>query len=384
MKLRRTSVEATASGFKAALLVYAIFSIIRTSFVPGPESTLATLLYISAHFSFYIARRPRWKAIYSTGALLVAGASACLLHPFYLLLVPAHIYEIGSLYRLNKGLLLLSMLLPIVFLEPPAQFLFGLVAALTFIFYKSLYRYAGLVEKLRNEIDRQRTEIDRLTLRLNENREWRRQAEYTHKLEERNRLSQEMHDQIGHSMTGALFQMEAAKRFLYSEPERAEELLQNAIHISKDGIERTRSVLQNIKPLTEQLGFNRMKLFIDEFAVRHGIRAVLTGKGNMDAITAMQWRIIHENVQEALTNSLKYAEATAVSVEIEVLHALVKAVVADNGKGASKVVKGLGILGMEERAAEANGTIIVDGSRGFSVTTLLPISDSSETTVRRG
>jgi signal transduction histidine kinase len=47
--------------------------------------------------------------------------------------------------------------------------------------------------------------------------------------------------------------------------------------------------------------------------------------------------------------------------------------VADNGKGAGKVKKGLGILGMEERAASAGGTVIVDGSRGFSVITLLPI-----------
>jgi len=30
---------------------------------------------------------------------------------------------------------------------------------------------------------------------------------------------------------------------------------------------------------------------------------------------------------------------------------------------------------MEERAAQANGTVIVDGSRGFSVTTLLPFGD---------
>ena len=58
------------------------------------------------------------------------------------------------------------------------------------------------------------------TLRsLNENKEYIRQSEYTFKLEERNRLSQEIHDKIGHSMTGALIQMEAAKRLNCSETE---------------------------------------------------------------------------------------------------------------------------------------------------------------------
>jgi signal transduction histidine kinase len=93
----------------------------------------------------------------------------------------------------------------------------------------------------------------------------------------------------------------------------------------------------------------------------------------MDMITPIQWKIITENVTEALTNALKYSRATEISIEIHVLNRMVKAEVKDNGKGAQKVVKGLGIMGMEERTASVNGTVIVDGTNGFSVMTLLPI-----------
>ena len=79
---------------------------------------------------------------------------------------------------------------------------------------------------------------------LRENKEFIRQSEYTYKLEERNRLSQEIHDKIGHSMTGALIQLEAAKRVLDIDKEKASELLQNAINISKDGIENIRLTLK--------------------------------------------------------------------------------------------------------------------------------------------
>lgn len=94
----------------------------------------------------------------------------------------------------------------------------------------------------------------------------------------------------------------------------------------------------------------------------------------MDVITPLQWKIIQDNTQEALTNTMKYANATAVSLHIEVLGTMIKAKVSDNGKGMQKVIKGLGIIGMEERAAVVNGTVIVDGSAGFSVTTLIPYS----------
>jgi signal transduction histidine kinase len=55
------------------------------------------------------------------------------------------------------------------------------------------------------------------------------------------------------------------------------------------------------------------------------------------------------------------------------MRAMIRSVVADDGQGAPRIVKGLGLAGMEERAAAAGGTVIVDGSRGFSVTTLLPL-----------
>ena len=70
-------------------------------------------------------------------------------------------------------------------------------------------RYISRVVKLESQNDKMRKDMQRLTKSLHENKEYIRQSEYTFKLEERNRLSQEIHDKIGHSMTGALIQMEA-------------------------------------------------------------------------------------------------------------------------------------------------------------------------------
>ncbi len=65
--------------------------------------------------------------------------------------------------------------------------------------------------------------------------------------------------------------MEAAKRMLGSHPDKAAELLQNAITISKEGIEDIRITLKNMKPPAEQMGIHRLRTFIDEFSAKNGM-----------------------------------------------------------------------------------------------------------------
>ena len=46
----------------------------------------------------------------------------------------------------------------------------------------------------------------------------------------------------------------------------------------------------------------------------------------------------------------------------------------DNGIGSQKIIKGMGLSNLEERVAESKGTVILDGSNGFSVIILIPIN----------
>ena len=139
-------------------------------------------------------------------------------------------------------------------------------------------------------------------------------------------------------MTGALIQMEAAKRMLGSHPDKAAELLQNAITISKEGIEDIRITLKNMKPPAEQMGIHRLRTFIDEFS-KNGMPVPFTHQGDLDRLTQMHWRVIQENVTEALTNAMKYADATLIFIDIHVLNKAVKAEVKDNGNGAARFKK---------------------------------------------
>lgn len=377
MTKRETPLELWRMGFKAIFLSYVVIQSYLSGAVISPWYMLSILLYLCLNIAIHIAKKVSITSILLLLSILIITASSLYTQPLFILLLPQNIYELFTIYlrKRKRGIILLLMLAPLLVLSQGPQAIlvtYGFLAMLSFLYYLLLNTYIHRITGLKEDIENRHEHIQQLTKSLNENKEYIRQSEYTFKLEERNRLSQEIHDKIGHSMTGALIQMEASKRLLTLDPDKSAELLQNAIHISKDGIESIRLVLKNMKPPIEQLGINRMKLFVDEFSAKRSVRTSLTHEGNVDIISPIQWKVIQENTQEALTNAMKHSNATYISIHIEVLRTLIKAEVSDNGKGEQKVIKGLGLIGLEERAASVNGTIIVDGSKGFKVTTLIP------------
>lgn len=319
---------------KLIIFMYIVFSYIHSNVTNLPWVIFALLLYLCVNVTISILKKNVYKRILIGISIVITILFTGQIHPLLILFLPVNLYEIISYYVDEKWLLFFIMTLPIMFIDESVQMTYGLITTFSFLVFMMSKLYTERLLKFEMQNDQMRKDIQRLTKSLNENKEYIRQSEYTFKLEERNRLSQEIHDKIGHSMTGALIQMEAAKRLMEIDKKKATELLQNAIHISKDGIESIRLTLKNMKPPTEQIGIHRMKLFIDEFASKHDIKIPFVYKGNLDAISPIQWKVIGENVTETLTNAMKYADATVIAIDIHVLNKMVKVQVKDNGKGA--------------------------------------------------
>jgi signal transduction histidine kinase len=358
---------------KLILLIYIAINCVRTDITNIPWVVLAMLLFFIINITKHIIKKNIFIVFLLLLSMAISTVSYFYVNPLFCLLFPIAIVEMASNFIEKKIAIFILSLIPILYLNELIQPIYGLVAIFSFMIFSITASTADKLLRNEQQIDTMRKSLQKLAKNINENTEYIRQSEYTFKLEERNRISQEIHDKIGHSLTGALFQMEAAKRLLETDTLKATELLQNAINISKDGIENIRLTLKNMKPPTEQVGIHRMKLLIDEFNSKQQIKSVLTYAGNLDIISPIQWKIIHENVTEALTNTMKYSHATLVSVDMTVLNKMIRVEVKDNGAGTDMIKKGLGIIGMEERTASVNGKIIVDSTHGFSVTTLLPI-----------
>jgi signal transduction histidine kinase len=358
---------------KFILLIYIGINSVRADLSHFSWVVLAILGYFCINITSHILKKNTFILILLLLSIMVSTLGNLYLYPLFALLLPISIIEFAGKFIKTKMALLFLVFIPIFYLEWSIQTLYGLVAFFSFMIFSITTMSSEKLIRTERQIDEMRKSLHKLTKSLNENTEYIRQSEYTFKLEERNRISQEIHDKIGHSLTGALFQMEAAKRLIDNDKQKAAELIQNAINISKDGIESIRMTLKNMKPPTEQVGFHQLKLIIDQFNAKQQSKAILTTEGNLEIISPIQWKIIHENVTESLTNSMKYSHATQVSIDIKMLNKIIRIEVKDNGLGTEKIKKGLGIIGMEERTASVNGKIIVDSTHGFSVTTLLPI-----------
>ncbi|MEK4062532.1 MULTISPECIES: sensor histidine kinase [Paenibacillus] len=367
------------AGNKILLLLLVIFTAYFTVVEPDRWLVLLVLIYIAMNLLISIVHTALFRQALLLLLMVYLIGCAIYTHPSFWMLFPLIVYEFAefrsarSRWGLSAGLLL--VLLPMLYLPPSMLVLYSGLAVLSFLSYTVLRQAVAKVCTQSRELEQLRTDLEQKAKHLLESHDLIKTSEYTVKLEERNRLTQEIHDGIGHSMTGALIQMEAAKRLLSTDPVTAGGLLQNAINISKQGIEEIRLTLHNNKPATEQLGLHRLNKAVESFGAQAGLMTSVVHAGDMEVITPLQWGIIHKNVSEALTNTAKYAVASAVHVEIRVLKQYIKAVVSDNGRGAARIIKGIGLSGMEERTAAVSGTVIADGKRGFTVTTLIPYGD---------
>ncbi|MFD1135555.1 sensor histidine kinase [Paenibacillus urinalis] len=364
-------------GCRLILLVYISGTVLSADQDQG-WFIFSVLIYISLNCMMLILRNNQFTLLLHVLSIVWIVGCAVYIHASFLLLLAISLYEISISLQKRSVYPVLFFLVTMGLVPSSILSSYFVTAALIFLAYSTVRHYKTVVDNQFEKYESIQADMGRLRRSLQESQEFLKQSEYTIKLEERNRLSQRIHDEVGHSMAGALIQMEAAKTMLVSHPVKAAELLDNAIGISKEGLEQIRVTLKDMKPRPEEMGINRLRLFIDEVSAKHAIHTSFVHSGDLEHITPLHFRIIQQNMMEAITNTIKYANADQIHVEIQVLNQLIRAVVSDNGIGASRIVKGLGISGMEERTAALGGTVVVDGTDGFRVITLLPHGQASE------
>ncbi|MEF2964730.1 histidine kinase [Paenibacillus sp. M1] len=365
--------ELWSVGNKLVVLFFVVAYAYFIAAAPSPWLVLFFLIYIGLNLLTHLFKNIAFKCFSMVAANLYLLLCTLYVQPDFILLMPLGLHELVASYSRRRLPMYIALFAPTLIIgDRSLLFLYVFIALLTLFNGGLANRNTGKIQRQEAQLDKMRADGEKLRKKLHDNEELIRVSEYMHKLEERSRLSQELHDGVGHSMTGALIQMEAAKVMLHTDPAAAENLLQNAIGISKEAIEQIRLTLKNMKPPVQQLGIHRLRAAVEAFGGKFGLMTTVVHEGEIERITPLQWKIIQDNVTEALTNTGKYASATAVHVEVKVLGKLIKAVVTDNGRGEAKIVKGLGLIGMEERTAAVGGTVIADGTRGFSVTTLMP------------
>ncbi|MCM1990484.1 sensor histidine kinase [Oceanirhabdus seepicola] len=187
-------------------------------------------------------------------------------------------------------------------------------------------------------------------------------------MDERNRISQNIHDTIGHTLAGSLMQLQALKIMITEESQK--DILNRVINELKNGMDETRKVLKKIKPDNNENGLNALKKMCMKLEDNE-LEIILKYNCHED-IPIHYWNIINTNIKEAFTNLLKYSDASKVNITFEEMNKFIKIEVKDNGKGCKNIKKGMGIRGIEERVGIIGGKLITHGDCGFSLIQIIP------------
>ena len=189
--------------------------------------------------------------------------------------------------------------------------------------------------------------------------------------EERKRISREIHDGPAQMMANVMLRSDLVEK-IYHEHGGDEALkeIRNMKKMVRDALYEVRHIIYDLRPMAlDDLGLiPTLKKYLkttEEYFEHTQIRFVTIGEERRlpSKYEVALFRLIQESVQ----NVMKHAEATEVTVKLEIKKDLVSVVVRDNGKGFDKTVKktaSFGLVGMEERVDILDGELSIDTSIG--------------------
>lgn len=292
----------------------------------------------------------------------------------FIMLLPVVISD--TITRFNMPLYsLLSSLVCIIFTDD--KYMMIVLCLLTSVIY---YQHYGLITSYRkpNE-DYEQQELQlKNSIDINSEKfknEIKRTNLYYENmmLQDKARLSQELHDKLGHRVNGSIYQLEACRLIISSDPEKSEEILKRVIDSLRTGMDDIRALLRKERPDSKRVTLLQLTSLCNDCREQYGITANLSVTGESDRIDEKSWRIILDNCCEAVTNSLKYSSCDRIDIEISVLNKLLRCCISDNGKGCDSITDGMGLQGMKQRIASVGGIINIDGTSGFTINMLIPI-----------
>ena len=192
-------------------------------------------------------------------------------------------------------------------------------------------------------------------------------------IEERARLSQEVHDNIT-QMVGAIRYLseQMTEDVRAGKVDRLEQDAETLLQLAGDAYASLREEIRDLRA-AQQLGGNvvaRIGEHLARFERQWGIRTSLAVQGDL-AVSPHAGAQLSRIVQEALVNVRRHAQATRVDVLMESDGALVRLTLADDGIGfdpAKVSDRSFGVRIMEERARDVYGSFSVESRPGAGTT----------------
>ena len=211
--------------------------------------------------------------------------------------------------------------------------------------------------------------------------EYAAQVEELAVAQERDRLSRDLHDTLGHRLTVSIVQLEGAERLIAAAPERASQMVNSVRQQLNEGLSEVRRTVAMLRtPVTTDLSLPKAlhELAIDfEKATQLPVR--VTVPDSLPPLSEAYRLALYRVAQEALTNVQRHAQASQASLTMDLSAEALTLRVGDNGIGLPDGAdqNGFGLRGMRERIIQLGGSIELRSASGDGTTVLIQLPNTT-------
>jgi two-component system, NarL family, sensor histidine kinase UhpB len=196
--------------------------------------------------------------------------------------------------------------------------------------------------------------------------------------DERRRIAQELHDEVGQSMTAVLLELKRAADHTQDLDLRTD--LQHAQETTRASLNDVRRLARRLRPgALEDLGLiSALTTLATDLSTHTGLAVRRRFDSDLPQLDQQTELVLYRVAQESLTNVARHAEATEVGVRLYRAGDVVRLLICDDGRGLGLAHEGAGIRGMRERALLIGAALDVEAAPegGVQVSLSAPIPRS--------
>lgn len=238
------------------------------------------------------------------------------------------------------------------------------------VFIVSLLFYSLFVVNEHHQIERELAMVSRVNTELNS---YMALSEKIAEDRERKRIAREIHDTLGHALTGISAGIDAVGVLIDLDPSRAKEQLKSVSAVVREAIRDVRGSLNRLRPraLENHTLKDALMSMIAEYEAISKLRVQLVYEWDDVDLDVMQEDTIFRVIQESMTNSIRHGHATEMSIQL--LDGNPRTMLLrDNGVGFSELTFGYGLKQMKERISILGGQIRFTNQDGFQTEIVFP------------
>lgn len=228
------------------------------------------------------------------------------------------------------------------------------------------------IKVLNDKLNEANSELKVMNIKL---KDYASKTEKMTETRERNRLAREIHDTIGHALTGIIAGIDACITIIDYSPDGVKKQLNVIRKVAKQGINDVRRSVKALRPdVLENLSFEEaIKKMIFEIRDASKCNIILENQIGDLKFDSDEEDAIYRVIQESITNSIRHGHASQAYVILYKKENDLVLIVTDNGIGCEKIESGFGLQHMKERVELLNGSIDFISKNGFTIIANIPI-----------